>query len=629
MSQEDFSEIDKLIEEIKNKDDLLDRIHKKVGELRDKLDNELRSLKSTKNVKFNEEGLKAFKEHYWTTYKISETEAEIRVPKMYDWNFGWLKDQDKAYNWFRVNPVTNWISEIPPEIKEELGFKKPLDIRVDGNEITGKDIDLAEKQFAGHVKRVGKKLIIKEENFIDILEKMLNNGTMPFGVKPIPKELLSDRPETELYDYQKDAVEKYLQYGRIIVLYPTGFGKTHVAIECMNRVKPRYLILCNKTAIQQWKERIAKFSTIKESEYDIFTYQSGVKHAMKNHYTLGIFDEAHKSVADTFSNLLKGTCDTVIGLTASPFREDGRDSLLIAIFGYPVGARWDVLQQTRWYKPPTVNVWVFKNEQKKMAKFKQLLQTDKKCLVFCDDISFGKRLSVDYDLPFVYGQTKAEDRMTILNQDNHVMVSRVGDESLSIDNIEVGIEIDWFGTSAKQALQRAGRLMHNKEAKDPQHHIVMTVDEYNKDKLRLRAYYEKGMPVEHRKEDGISISELIVKPKQSKQTSLRRVKKIIQQKEPENSVDETTYPLLKYMGVRKIYESLGRSHRKALLFFIDPSNQSKSFTIENYCMAMGYTATPSNLAMTKMNIMKPLIQKKAIIEENGRFRQNFTNMIQA
>lgn len=365
-------------------------------------------------------------------------------------------------------------------------------------------------------------------NYIKQIQEFVDAGKKPYIAKPIPNEIRTFNKSLDLYEYQQQAVQKFLLSSRSIILYPTGFGKTFVGMEMMNQIKPRYLIITNKTAIPQWKERIAKYTTIKESEYDIFTFQSGIKKALKNDYNLTIIDEAHYSLADTYSELLAGNTKTIVALTASPYRRDGRDSLLVPIFVNPVGGDWKNIHNAKYYNPPTIHIWIQKTNDAKLLKLQELFKTEKKCLIYCDDIELGKEISKHLNIPFVHGQTPGEERLKILNESKNVMVSRVGDESISVQGVEVGIEIDWHGRSSRQAIQRAGRLMHNKEALTTEHHIIMTVDEYKKDKERFQGYYEKGMKVVVHKEFGLSIVDLISHKRESKQTIMNKVSKLLQ-----------------------------------------------------------------------------------------------------
>lgn len=624
-------ELTSLFEQLKDKKKIADRISEIAESLKTELDNELKKVANVNaGVKFNRYALKSFKRHYWTVLKKSDNEAEVRVPKVFDINLGWLTGQDDGYNYFKVNPVTNWISEIPPEIKQDLGFKEPLDIHVEGNVITGKDIDKAEKQYGSSVKRVDRKLIIKNESHFDLLCQMIRDGIMPFGTNEIPEQYLSgkkffDLPDTVEPTLVRKAVTEHLKRSRTIVLLPTGFGKTFIGAETANQLKPRYLFIANKTTISQWEKRLAEFPKIKKEDYDICTFQYALTHYMKNEYTLVVVDEAQHIAADTFSEILKIKTVSMMGLSATPYREDGRGGeILIALFGYPIGADWSLLNNSRFYNPPTIHVWVYKDEKTKFAKFGSMMHTERKTLVYCDSLSLGEKISKEYCIPFIKGSTTIEEREKTLQESQITVGSRIIDEGVSVIDAEVGIEIDWKGVSRAQAMQRAGRVMHNKLSKETEHHIIMTVDEYNQDKNRLIPYYEKGMKVIHHKESGIMITDLI-KTKKSTKSILKKANKLIKSVESKNELDESHYPLLKYPGVKKMYYSLSPSLQKAMLFFIDPVNQDKEFTVQQIGLNLGVAIVHQH--HIKARILKPLIQKSIIVQVDNNYKQNLTSII--
>ena len=365
--------------------------------------------------------------------------------------------------------------------------------------------------------------------YLEQIRKILENGKRPYETKPIPEELLTHNQSLNLYDYQKNAVDEFLKHGRSIIEYPTGFGKTFVGMEAMNQIKPRYLIITNKIAIPQWIERIEKYlPNVKKSDYDIMTFQSGVKKIKENEYNLAIIDEAHWSLANTYSEILGKKIKTIMALTASRYRVDGRDELFNPIFVKSIGGDWKNIHNAKYYNPPKIHIWILRNAYEKEKKIIELLSMNKKTVIHCDSIPLGNELSAKFNIPFVNGQTPNLQRSKILNESKNVIVSRVGTEAISIDGIEVGIEIDWHGKSVRQAIQRAGRIMHNKSAIDPQHHIIMTVEEYSKDKDRFSGYYEKGLSVLIHKDDGIKLLELMGKPKLSRRKIMQNVRKLIE-----------------------------------------------------------------------------------------------------
>lgn len=116
----------------------------------------------------------------------------------------------------------------------------------------------------------------------------------------------------------------------------------------------------------------------------------------------------------------------------------------------------------------------------------------KKTIIFCDTISLGEKLSKLFEIPFVYGATNK--RLEIIKESDVCVVSRVGDEGLSIPEIRRIIEIDFLFGSRRQEGQRLGRLFHGEEKGE--HIILMTEKEFEDYDKRLYAIYEKGFKIE-------------------------------------------------------------------------------------------------------------------------------------
>ena len=129
-----------------------------------------------------------------------------------------------------------------------------------------------------------------------------------------------------------------------------------------------------------------------------------------------------------------------------------------------------------------------------MVSLEELLQQPKKTIIFVWSIKVGKRLQKQHEIPFVYGATKGKDRLEIIKNSAQVIVSSVGSEGISIPNLERVIEYDWLGRSRREEAQRLGRLFHSEE-KDPEHIILMTNAEFEKDERRLYSIYEKGFRI--------------------------------------------------------------------------------------------------------------------------------------
>lgn len=629
-----LTELKKLINQVKEIEPVLEKIDQKTQDVKNHLYNVLKeSVKAVNSSRFDEAALKAFSQHYWTVVHKQGNEYVLVVPKAYDVNYGWLIFEDDAWRHFRVNQITNWISEIPDEIKKELNFKEPFDVQLSGNYLIGKDIDKVAKEFSRYVKKQGDKLLIKQGSQFDLISELIRSGTMPYKYDPIPKDLLLHRDtEFELFDYQKEIMDEFFKRRHVAVIIPTSGGKTYIGMKAMSEVKPPYLIICPKTLIEQWRVRIETLTKITSDEYEIMTYQSGIKKIFEKNYGLVIFDEMHRLPANEFSKLTQIKRECTLGLTATPFREDFREDLIIAMSGFPKTIGWKYLKELGMLTLPNCHVWVVKNQDEKFKILDKLLKKNIKTFVYSDSLDLGNEISKKYHIPYISGETK--ERLKIINENLIVAVSRVADEGISNEEIEQIIEMDWLGKSRRQSLQRVGRLTHNKDKTiEKNHHILMTVQEYVDDKRRLVPLAENGFKTFYHLDQDDEILNMIEKRESMIQYRQPRQPKIIDRvmkKEKEKSIkledelSEVKYPLLKYEGIKKIITGLSKGQKKLMLFLIDPANINQEFTLENLALSLGYS-NPNSLLMSP--IIYPLLNKKYIVRKNKKYSQNFSSMV--
>jgi superfamily II DNA or RNA helicase len=150
---------------------------------------------------------------------------------------------------------------------------------------------------------------------------------------------------------KKEAIQLLSKKGSVIISLGTGMGKTITSINIAVDIKLKTLILVNKIVlINQWEEAIKKvcpFANIQkltgktdelDSERDFFIMNaSNVSKKNREFYkdiSLVICDEVHLIMAETLSKSLQYiTPRYLIGLSATPYREDGLDILLNLYFG--------------------------------------------------------------------------------------------------------------------------------------------------------------------------------------------------------------------------------------------------------------------------------------------------------
>lgn len=165
-------------------------------------------------------------------------------------------------------------------------------------------------------------------------------------VKPL------DKDQAFFIKKGKSLIEQGLSF---IAKAPTGFGKTVVTMPLIAKAATTTLIVVHKEDIEtQWRASLKKFLHLKDSDIgllkgDICNYQDKkvviayvqtickrgrYPAELRDYFGLIIYDEVHKLGANEFSQAAwVFSAYQVIGLSATPYRKDGRDVLLNAHIG--------------------------------------------------------------------------------------------------------------------------------------------------------------------------------------------------------------------------------------------------------------------------------------------------------
>ena len=156
----------------------------------------------------------------------------------------------------------------------------------------------------------------------------------------------------QLRDYQQRAVDNVIAAldRRPILVSPTGSGKTTMSTEIVERLGvPTLWIAHRKELIDQAAERLAAhdlkvgivmsgYESDPDAQVQVASIQTLVRRK-KPPARLIVVDECHHAAADSYKKVLDDYPDAhVLGLTATPFRLDGRG--LGEVFGDLVVAAW-------------------------------------------------------------------------------------------------------------------------------------------------------------------------------------------------------------------------------------------------------------------------------------------------
>lgn len=348
----------------------------------------------------------------------------------------------------------------------------------------------------------------------------------------------------ELRDYQEEAVNKWKENGlKGIIALPTGAGKTVIGIMAIAEVKKTTLIVTfTKEQMVQWRDSIAKFTDIRMEDIGFFfseekeikpititTYQTAFRHIQElgDKFELLIVDEVHHLPAEKFKKIaLHCLAPKRLGLSATPYRDDGRHEELFKLMGGLIYykspqelmqkgylAQFKIIPVHVELRPDENNLYkdlmkkfkelaggrsisklledmrngdktakealrVFNNAKKifsvtesKLDAIKQILELEKgnKVLIFTQYVDQAEEIARELNAYLLTGNVKRKEREQILKEfkeakEGVLVLTTVGDEGLDIPDANVGIIVAGTG-SKRQFVQRLGRILRPKDGK--------------------------------------------------------------------------------------------------------------------------------------------------------------------
>jgi DNA excision repair protein ERCC-3 len=313
---------------------------------------------------------------------------------------------------------------------------------------------------------------------------------------------------TDLRDYQRDWVDRFVERGAGVLVGPPGSGKTVAALGVLAAVGGETLVLVpSRELAGQWREELLAHTTLDPE--DVGEYHGGTKErrpvtvatyqtaGMDRHRSLFdgrewgliVMDEAHHVPAPVFRRAADLQSRHRLGLTATPVRESDDETDIYTLIGPPIGTDWDALFDAGYVAEPEVelryvpwddeesrNAWANAEGRDrrraaatnpgKVDEARRLLEThpDRKALVFVDWLDQGRELADALGVPFVSGETPHSERERLFaafreGSERTLVVSRVGDEGLDLPDAGLAIVASGLGGSRRQGAQRAGRTM--------------------------------------------------------------------------------------------------------------------------------------------------------------------------
>lgn len=273
----------------------------------------------------------------------------------------------------------------------------------------------------------------------------------------------------------------------VLSMYP-GFGKTAIGIEIASKIKLKTLVVVNRIVlINQWRESISRFcplatvSTVYSSKDDSDFYIVNAQNVEKMHdldrFGFVIVDECHLIVTETLSKcLLSVHPKYVLGLSATPYRNDGMDLLIDLHFGtnkivkklnrkhivYVVNTGFvPDMKISRNNKPDWNSVVESQSlSTERISIIRKIVSTfkDRKFLILCKRIEQAENicLSMDEECASLYGDKQTYDKsLRVLVAT--VQKAGVGFDDSSIDSLILASDIQEYFV---QYLGRCMRTPH-------------------------------------------------------------------------------------------------------------------------------------------------------------------------
>jgi len=343
----------------------------------------------------------------------------------------------------------------------------------------------------------------------------------------------------QLREYQQDWVRRFEDAGSGVLVGPPGSGKTVATMGIMELVGGETLILVpTRELATQWRTELETKTSLDPGR--IGEYHGGEKQirpvTISTYQTAGM--DRHRQLFDSreWGLIVYDECQHIpspisrrsatlqskarLGLTATPVREDDKESEIYTLIGPPIGTDWEALFDAGFVAKPVVEIrylpWEDDEHRYEYASAegherRQLAATNSakideidhllgehptaKALVFVDYLDQGEAVADALGLPFLSGETPHAERERLLSafrtgDRDALVISRVGDEGLDLPDAEVAIVASGLGGSRRQGAQRAGRTM--RPTGEARMYVLATQGTEEEEFVRRRTHHLAG-----------------------------------------------------------------------------------------------------------------------------------------
>jgi superfamily II DNA or RNA helicase len=328
-----------------------------------------------------------------------------------------------------------------------------------------------------------------------------------------------ERPAQPFYGFTVDSDHLYVMGDftithncnhRGVINLATGLGKTLLTVHFIKRLKKKTLVVCPSDSVARQfhtelvsafgENRIGFFGGGKKKIKDITvgiaaSVVRNVDLFKKEDLGCLIIDEAHHAPATTFSEIAVGLASLgkIFGLTATDYRSDGKDVLIVDGCGATLirrDAKWGI--ENGWLADPCFIVSEIPTTGKdhkddKLKSYKEhvlnnkmmrdkiledsrkVINSGKSLLILVDEVIHGKELSEQLGIPFATGEdAKSQEYVVALNKGKVpglVGTSGKIGEGSDTKNVDVLILAN-FIASKGPVLQCVGRALRKTATKN-------------------------------------------------------------------------------------------------------------------------------------------------------------------